>query len=425
MLKLFCMSKVNKQIYAALELCESEIKILVGEYFNTRFNIIRAEKYPTNAISDFKVVNAEALSADIRQAIKETSAKVGADIKEVILVLPAYNFKRFPLHSKVIIDDGIVKKEDIARSISNSLRSTVDKDVMVVNPMIVKYTINGITTRRLPENESCSEVIVDIDLLCADINVCFNYVSAVENGGVKVLDIVLNTYAVAREAALFEESLSRPVIVLDVGRSCTYLSLLSKGKLVSTEIVFDGLNSMINRVYRTYNMPYNDIAKLVKYSVNFESQYPDDIVYAWSEGSGTKTITTRNLNEAAEKPLNALCDKLFTMCKPIIDTGASVVICGEGQQMSAFESTFRKKADCEVKTYVPDTIGVRDPSYAALYGAFFVYRDKVLMNDLDVCCIDLLKYDELIDQKELDQEGETITTKIKNLFKQYMEKGDK
>ena len=419
------MSKDMKQIYAALELCESEIKILVGEYYNTRFNIIRAEKFPTNAISDFKVINAETLSSDIKEAIHETSLKIGADIEEVILVLPAYNFKRFPLRSKVVIDDGIVRKEDIARAISNSLRSTVDNDVMVVSPMIVRYTVNGISTRRLPENESCNEVIVDIDLLCADINVCYDYVSAVENSGVKVLDIVLNTYAVAREAALFEESLSRPIIVLDVGRSCTYLSLLSKGKLVSTEIVFDGLNSMINRVYRTYNMPYNDIAKLVKYSVNFDSQYPDDIIYAWSEGNGTKTITTRDLNETVEKPLNALCDKLVTMCKPIIDTGASVVICGEGQQMSAFEKTFKEKADCDVKTYVPDTIGVRDPSYAALYGAFFVYRDKVLMNDLDVCCIDLLKYDELIDQKELDQEGETITTKIKNLFKQYMEKGDK
>ena len=45
------------------------------------------------------------------------------------------------------------------------------------------------------------------------------------------------------------------------------------------------------------------------------------------------------------------------------------------------------------------------------------------MNNLDVSCIDLLKYDSLIDQKQLDSEGETITTKIKNLFRQYMEKG--
>jgi len=54
-----------------------------------------------------------------------------------------------------------------------------------------------------------------------------------------------------------------------------------------------------------------------------------------------------------------------------------------------------------------------------------VYRDKVLLNDLNVNCIDLVKYENAIDQKQFDSEGETITTKIKNLFKQYMEKGEK
>ena len=413
-----------KQIYAAMELCESEIKILVGEYYNTRFNIIRADKYPTNTISDFKISNKEDLIKDIKAAVAKTSEKIGADLEEVLLVLPAYNFKRFPLRSKVVIEEGVVRKEDIARAVSNSLRSQVDKDVMVVNPMIVKYTVNGLSTRRLPEKESTNEVICDIDLLCADINVCYDYVSAVESSGVKVLDIVLNTYGIAKEASLFEESLSRSIIVLDVNRSCTYLSLLSKGKLVSTEIVFDGLNSLINRIYRTYSIPYNDIAKLVKYSVNFDSEYPDDIVYAWSQGGTTRTITTKDLNETIEKPLDSLCEKLITMCKPIIDSGATIVVTGEGQQMAMFEKVLQEKAGCSVKSYYPDTIGVRDPSFAALYGAFFVYRDKVLMNDLDVCCVDLMKYDSLIDHKELDSEGETITTKIKNLFKQYMEKGE-
>ena len=413
-----------KQIYVALELSENEIKILIGEYFNTRFNIIRAEKYTTDAIRDFKVVNKEKLHNDIKNAINDCSTKLGAAIEQVLLVLPAYNFKRFPLKSKVLIENGMVKKEDIARAVTNSLKTTIDKDVMVVNPMIVKYTVNGISTRRLPENELCTDLIVDIDLLCMDINVCYEYVSAIEESGIKVLDICLNSYALAKEAALFEESLSRNIIIMDVHKSCTYLSLLSKGKLVSTEVVFDGLNSLINRIYRIYSMPYNDIEKLVKYSVNFNDEYPDDIIYAWMDQGVTRTISTRMLNEAIEVPLNALSDKLVTMCKPIIDAGANIIITGEGEQMDALADMIAKKAECKTTTYYPDTIGIRDPAFAALYGAFFIYRDKVLMNNLDVNCIDLLKYDSLIDQKELDSEGETITTRIKNLFRQYVEKGE-
>ena len=420
------MGNAFKQIYVAIELCEGEIKILVGEYFNTRFNIIRCDKYPTNAINDFSINNKEELVNDIRNGIKETSDKISSNIEKAILVLPAYNFKRYPIRSKVVIDNGIIRKEDIARAVTNSLKTSVDNDVLVVNAMIVKYTVNGISTRRLPENERADEAIVDIDLLCGDIAVAYDYVSAVEEAGIKVLDIVLNNYAIALEASLFEESLKKNVIILDINKICTYLSLLSKGRLASTEIVFDGLNSLINRVYRTYNIPYNDISKLIKYSTNYECEYPDDIIYAWTNQGSTKTLTTKMLNEAIEQPLDMLCDKLLLMCKPIIEEGAIIVLTGEGSQMKALSDRLSQKAGISIRTYYPDTIGVRDPSMTALYGAFFAYRDKVLLNDLDVNCIDLVKYEDVIDHKELDSEGDTITTKIKNLFRQYMEnKGDK
>lgn len=413
-----------KQIYVALELCENEIKLLVGEYFNTRFNIIRHDIYPTNAINDFGVTNKEELSNDIKKAIDQTSKKLSSTIEKVILVLPAYNFKRYPLKSKVVVEDGIIKKEDISRAVTNSLKTKVDNDVLVANAMIVKYIVNGISTRRLPEKERADELIVDIDLLCSDINVSYDYVSCVEAAGVKVLDITLNNYAVARESALFEESLNKNVIILDMNKICTYLTLLSKGRLASTEIVFDGINSLINRVYRTYNIPYNDIGKLVKYSANYESEYLDDIIYAWSDQGVTRTITTRMLNEAIEKPLDILCDKLLSMCKPIIEQGAVIVLTGEGSKMRALSTRLSEKAGFKIRTYYPDTIGVRDPSLTALYGALFAYRDKVLLNDMDVSCIDLVKYESVIDQKQLDSDGDTITTKIKNLFKQYMEKGE-
>ncbi|MBQ1566808.1 MAG: hypothetical protein IIZ80_02825, partial [Erysipelotrichaceae bacterium] len=111
--------------------------------------------------------------------------------------------------------------------------------------------------------------------------------------------------------------------------------------------------------------------------------------------------------------------------KPIIEDGALMILTGEGCQMAALLERLKEKTLTKVKTYYPDTIGVRDPAMTALYGAFFVYRDKVLLNDLNVNCVDLIKYENAIDQKKFESEGETITTKIKNLFKQYMEKGEK
>ena len=417
------MSKNTKQIYVALQMAENDIKVLVGEYFNTRFNIIRVEEYETSAISDFNIINKEELVSELKNIFKDVSNKIGGKIEQTILLIPAFNFKRFPLKSTVNIENNVVEKADIARAIKNSLNSTVSNDVMIVNSIIKKYTVNGVATRRMPENEACDELVVDIDLLCADMQMCYEYVSAVEESGVKVLDIVLNNLAIAKEAALFEESLKKNVIILDVNRTCTYLSLLSKGKLVSTEIIYDGLNSIINNVYRSYYIPYKDIPRLVKYCVDFETNDSDYVVYAWSDQGNSKNLTVEMLNEAAIKPLYTLCEKLYTMCKPIIETGAMIVLTGEGQQMKMLNETLRQMAGCEIKEYYPETIGVRNPALTVIYGSFIVYREKALLNDQDVTCIDLLQYESMIEQKEIDSEGETITTKIKNLFKQYIDKG--
>lgn len=411
-----------KQIYVALELCENDLKILIAEYYNTRFNILKIERKQTNAISDFKIIDKETLIKDIKSLINNCSEKIGAKIEQVILVLPSYNFKRFPLRSKVVPENGVISKKDIARAISNSLKAKVDFDVMVINPMITKYTINGISTRRMPEKELCNEVDVDIDLLCADKDMAYDYVSIVEESGIKVLDICLNEYAIGKESSIFEESLKQNIICLDINRSCTYLSLFSKGKLVSSEVVFDGLNTIINEIKIKYDIPENDIAKLIKFDVNYDAEYLDDIVYAYNTNGETKTISKREINEIANRPINNLVEKLVVMCKPIIEQGASLFVTGEGQQMNSLIKRIKAESNCELKSYYPDTIGVRDSSLTALFGSLFAYKDKVTLNELNVSCIDLLEFDSHIEHKEIDTEGETITTKIKNLFKQYVER---
>jgi len=421
MLELICMDTSIKQIYVALQVDGNRLRILVGEYFNTRFNVIKLEESKTDAIVDFKVVNKDLLVSDIRKLIEYTSNKIGAKIEKVLLVLPAYNFKRFPLTSSVTPVNGMVSKNDIARSISNSLKASVDNDVMIINPFIVKYTVNGIQTRRIPENETCESLLVDIDLLCADKQMSFDLVSAIEESGVEVLDICLNNYAICKEASLFEESSKKNVIVLDINSDVTYLTLLSKGKIVSSEIIFDGLNKLVDQIYSEYHIPYESIPRLLKYSVNYDDNKQDCIVYAYNQNDKSVTISSKQLSDLVENRLNGFVDKLALMCKPILEKGeTSIIVTGEGEQMQALIDKLEQGFNSKVKGYYPDTIGVRDASLTAIYGSLVAYRDKVLMNNLNVSCIDLLEYDQLIDERSIDTEGATFTTKIKKFFIQYL-----
>jgi cell division protein FtsA len=40
----------EKQIFAALEIADHEVRLIVGEFFNTRFNIIKVERVPVTGL---------------------------------------------------------------------------------------------------------------------------------------------------------------------------------------------------------------------------------------------------------------------------------------------------------------------------------------------------------------------------------------
>lgn len=417
------MNSTLKQVYASIFIDENELQILVSEFYNTRFNVLRVDKVKMDAIHNFQITDYDRFVEIIAKSIEYTSKKVGATIKKVILVLPAYNFKRVPLRVSVIPNGGILTKKDIAKAVSSALRTKIDSNSIVVNANIIKYVINGIASRRMPEKEICDEALVDIDLLCADKQMAIDYVKATQDAGLEILDITLNNYSICKEAVLQENSLNRNIILLDIGNEHTYLSLLTKGKLNTSEIIYDGLNSIINYVYMSLGIPKENISRLIKYNVDYNSEHKDDAVFAWGSDDNNHSITIKELSDAVKEPLNIYLDKILMMCKPILDAdNTTFIIAGEGAKMKTLVDELAYKSNSEVKAYYPETIGIRDSSLCALFGSLFVYKEKAQINSLNVSCLDIAEYDKLVDLRIQDDESESITNKIKKLFENYREK---
>lgn len=409
-----------KQVYASLFIDENELQILAGEYYNTRFNVIRCDKFVMEGIIDFRINDENKVVEIIKKAIEHTSQKIGATIKKVILVLPSFNFSRHSLRVSVVPNGGILTKKEIAKAVSSALRSEIDASSLAVNASINKYFINGLAQRRMPEKEICDEAIIDIDLLCAEKQLVYDYVSVVSKAGVEVADITLNSFAIAKEAVLLEQSLNQNIILMDIGYEHTYLSLLSKGKLVSSEIVLEGLSRMIDKVNTDLKIPRENIARILKYNVDFDSKHGNDAVFAWGDDKENYSITIDELSTCVKQPLQEYIEKIMAMCKPIMEADkTSFFVCGEGSKMNALIDCLQKTSQLEVKSYYPDTVGVRDASLCAIYGSLFVYREKALLNDLNVSCLDMSEYDQTVDLKKVDVEGESITSKIKKLFEIY------
>ncbi|MBR6254691.1 MAG: hypothetical protein IKR22_04560 [Clostridiales bacterium] len=407
-----------KQIYASLEFSENEIRLLVGEYFNTRFNVIKLERVTCDGLTNCRITDHDKVKEALQRVLENTSKMLGAKVEQVILLIPSINMKRYPLKVTLPTKHGYLSKEDIAYALSQTMKTPVDDDVTIINASIIRYIVNGISYRRLPEKEVCEEFAVDIDLLCADKKIAFEYATLLDECELKIMDVCLDSYAIGKEAALFERTLNRNLILLNINDTSTVLSLLSKGKLISCETIFEGLNGMAAAVVEKYGLPYSTAKRLIKYNTSYNGEYRDDAVYVWNKnGKENYSINEKDLSECIETKLNEYIDKIAIMSEPILKSGpTSIIVTGNGASMQSLLQQIQKKLDISVKPYFPDTIGVRDSALTALYGAFFAYRDIALLKGEEKSSVDLYELENVISNKSDDAEAETLTSKIRGLF---------
>ncbi len=408
-----------KQILGAIEFSDKEIRLVIGEYYNTRFNIIKVDSVACKGILDCVITNKEEVKKSVIEIVERNSKMIGAHIERLILLIPSVNFKRYPLKVNVQTDNGIVSTNDVNRAIKKAMRTIVDSNIMIINAVCVKYTCNGISSRRIPVNEFADELAVDIDLLCADRSITFDYVSLLEEVGIEVMDIMLDMYAVCKEAALFEQTVNQNTILLKIDYQTTTLALLSKGKLVSCEILYNGLSSIIDPVYDKYRIAMNVVERLVKYNTRFEeNDLSNDAIYAWKTADNqSNTISENDLAQIVKEPTDKLVEEIKEACRPILENGqTNIVVVGEGAKMDALVKKIEETTNVPSKIYVPETIGIRDSAYVAILGSVYGYRDRRLVDQEVVSSINLLEFNELVDKKTIDSEGETLTTRIRSLF---------
>ena len=407
-----------KEILGAIEFADNEVRLIIGEFFKTRFNIIRVETQPYSEDEGDSTFTSKAAKKAAEEVIERAQTSIGADIIRLILVVPSVGFKRYPLKVNVRCGNGVVSKEDVNRALRKSMRTKVDNNITIVNAVCIKYTCNGISSRRIPERELADELIVDIDLLCADKALIFDHVSILESIGIEVLDISLDMYAICKEAVLFEQTVNQNLILIKADNDTTTLALLSKGKLYNVEILYEGLRSIYKTIAERLDLPMSVVERLVKYDTKVtDTEHIGDVIYAYNDVDGTsKTLTQDVLTDMVYPEVHKLATAVKQACDPILESGlVSIVIVGEGADLKMLVEEIGNISGVTTKVYCPETIGARDPNYCTLLGALYGYRDLNELKDRKLSCIDLYKFTELIEKRE-DSQTESLTTKIRNLF---------
>ena len=349
---------------------------------------------------------------------------IGARIERVLLSIPSRDMMRKSLKITVPVSsfDRRVTVLDVREAVKNAMKTKVENGLALISAVCVRYTCNGISTRRMPIGELCDELTVDVDLLCANRKIAFEYVNCVEQAGLEVLDISLDSFAIAKEAALFEQTMDQNLILIRLEEQTTTLSLLSKGKLASCEIIEQGIDQWSKALVERYELPPAEAVRLVKYNTRLNQRRPlQTPIYIWSKNTKTYTLSEKELCEAIREPLESWTGQIEQMCRPILKAGKTqIVIVGEGGELQEIAEYVQDHLGAPAKVYYPETLGVRDSSLTGCLGLFYAYKDQQPLLNTDQVSVNAAQFEKAVTigglKKEKTSVDDSITKRLKDML---------
>ena len=416
----------EKQILAALEITSQEVRLLVGEFFNTRLNVIRTERVTTRGMEGIFVKSEKDLILAIRRAVDQASSAIGTRIERVLLCVPPYRMKKESGIIQKAIDnyDHRVTWDDLQTLVKKGYQQESSSDLALVNWMCAKYLVGGISTKRIPIDEICDMLEAEMDLFYASTITTYDYAQVVENCGLEIIDICLNSYAICKEAAIFEQAINQNIINVHVEADNTTVSVITDGRIEATRIVNRGYNEWVHSLITTFDISDSVARKLVLQNVDLSSPPSDYPVHMWNKGEEQLTISEKDLNEVLIPVITSWAAEIVTIFAAVVQAGnVKVLISGEGAEINGIDIGISQVFNCECVVYYPDTIGARGSLWTVCLGMVYAFVDQYPLYRNKKMSVNQASFLEAVKARERNEEpDDSFTQRLKGLLFQNQKK---
>lgn len=417
-----------QQVLVSLQIESGEIRLLAGEFFSERLNILGKKNISCAGMDGIVITDKKVVSACISNAVNELSKEIGVPILSVILSIPSYRINISSVNSYQLPqgENHEVTIEDIKNIYREGNNYFVGNNREVINTICNSYKVDNIVYRKMPLGKKGDFIESVLQLLCVDKEMTYDYLDVVNKAGLKVMDIYVDALANAKEAALFEQSSSVNYILnIQLERQFIVFSLINDGKIVNCASVSQGYNSLLECIQKQYNVSFDKANNLLfRYGRVDETDLSSERTitkYSDSEGN-EQVITCGRLNETISSASDMLVDNLIACCSNIFPLeNLQVVISGGGAAINGIDRLLSQKINRAVRCYFPETIGARDSRWTVCLGLMYAYRDSDTVYQKNENSVDLDTFYQSITsqltQNNRESAVEYIKQKTGKLFK--------
>ena len=356
--------------FTGLDIGTSSIKVLVAEFIDGSMNVIGVSNVKSSGVKDGIIVDIDAAAKSIKTAIEQAEEKAGIVIEQVNVGLPANLLQIEPTQGMIPVtsESKEIKDEDVESVVRSALTKSITPEREVISLVPEEFIVDGFQGIRDPRGMMGIRLEMRGLIYTGPTTILHNLRKTVERAGIQVENIIISPLAMTR-AVLNEGEREFGATVIDMGGGQTTVASMRAQELQFTNIYYEGgeyITKDISKVLKT-SMQIAEALKFNFGNADIEEASETETVQVEVVGENSPVeITEKYLAEIISARVKHILDRVkqdLTRGR-LLDLPGGIVLVGGTAIMPGVVEVAQEIFETNVKLYVPNQVGIRNPMFA-------------------------------------------------------------
>ncbi len=353
-----------------LDITSSSIKLLVGYMINKQLYILDALESSIAHLENGHVQDKNAMVQAINELVKTSSERLKIQIKDVVVGLYPYHFKREYKQdsTSVTSSEREIQYYDAKNLISKIINSNPYKDLAICDIAPDDFTLDEFkTSKNFPVGQRSNNLGIRGYLFYVDKSYYDEIIDVINKCNLKVKLTCLIPNACYKYIYSFMNNNSvNDFIHLDYQEEQTFVSFSNKGNYVDSSILNYGLEKVINDLIAKLNI---DRKTAIEYKNYYGLEKGPNFDFKTKQGYSIDQI-----NKVIKDSLLNLSQDLYGIVMSLApEVRTNIIFSGEGSSIKGIEEFLKDETHCRINTFTPITYGARNSAYTNLVSILYYY----------------------------------------------------
>ena len=249
------------EVIVGLDIGTTKVAAIIGEVTENGIDIIGVGTCPSEGLRQGVVVNIEATTNSIAQAIQEAEQMAAVEVQSVFCGIAGGHIRGFSSLGQVSMRNREVTDVDVARVIEQAKAVNIPLDRQIIHTLPLEYMIDGQGQIKDPIGMSGVRLEVKVHIVTGAVSAVENIAKCVRRCGIELTDIVLQPLASAA-AVLNDDEKELGVCLMDIGGGTTDIAVFAGGAIRHTAVIPIAGDQVTNDIAMTLRTPTKEAEEL-------------------------------------------------------------------------------------------------------------------------------------------------------------------